>query len=116
MGGLFNREYVTGLFIGNDVTIAVTLVNPGPTDTTVAVTTGPGQYTGDGVNLPPLTTQAFPLQLTGGKGDPALGWVRILTQTDRVIPTVTITSDGSSQTYLPGDLMVFDLISGARLW
>ena len=115
MGGLFSHEYVTGPFNGTGITVTVALANTSATDTVAGITTQPGQNPGDGVTVPALTILTFTLDLSGGKA-PIQGWVSILTQTDRVVPTVTITSDEGSQTYLPGDLLVFDLVSGARLW
>jgi hypothetical protein len=117
LGGLFSREYVTGPIVGSGGSISVSVVNTTTTETLADIVLLPGQVPGDGYPVPAQGVFTLTFDLGSGKAPPFQGWVSIHTQSDRVVPTVTVATDtGDTQVYLPGDLLVFDVPTGARLW
>lgn len=120
MGGLFSHEYVTGPIVGSHVSIFVSLVNTSANDTLAGIFVMPTTVTADGFTVPAQSILSLPVLnpsgFQGGSAPPFQGWLSIQLQSDRVVPTVTITSEAGTQVYLPGDLAVFDLATGARLW
>ena len=119
MGGLFNRELVTGPVNSTGVSMVVSLANTNPYDGLAAVLAKPNDVGYRELAVPAHSVVTVELDLGSGKGPPFQGWLSIQTQSDRVVPTATIFSEAGTQVYLPGDFVVFDTATTApdvRLW
>jgi len=116
MGGLFNRELVTGPVNSTGVSMVVSLANTNPYDGLAAVLAKPNDVGYRELAVPAHSVVTVELHLGSGKGPPFQGWLSIQTQSDHVVPTATIFSDASTQVYLPGDFVVFGAPTDERLW
>ena len=119
MGGLFNRELVTGPVNSTGVSMVVSLANTNPYDGLAAVLAKPNDVGYRELAVLAHSVVTVELDLGSGKGPPFQGWLSIQTQSDRVVPTATIFSEAGTQVYLPGDFVVFDTATTApdvRLW
>jgi len=116
MGGLFNREFVTGPVNSTGVSMVVSLANTTSIDWLAAVLAKPNDVGYGELAVPAKSVVTVELDLGSGKGPPFKGWLSIQTQSDHVVPTATIFSDASTQVYLPGDFVVFGAPTDERLW